>query len=72
MQETRVRALVRVDPTCHEATKPVRHNYWAHAMQQEKPLQWEARVPQRRVAPRSLQLEKAHAQQRRPNTAKNK
>ena len=27
MQETRVQALVREDPTCHGATKPVRHNY---------------------------------------------
>ena len=27
MQGTRVRALVREDPTGHEATKPVRHNY---------------------------------------------
>ncbi|KAJ8786236.1 hypothetical protein J1605_006456 [Eschrichtius robustus] len=27
MQETRVRALVREDPTCRGATKPVRHNY---------------------------------------------
>ena len=27
MQATRVRALVREDPTCHGATKPVRHNY---------------------------------------------
>ena len=26
-QGTRVRALVREDPTCHRATKPVRHNY---------------------------------------------
>ena len=24
---TRVRALVREDPTCHGATKPVHHNY---------------------------------------------
>ena len=24
---TQVRALVREDPTCHGATKPVRHNY---------------------------------------------
>ena len=24
---TRVRALVREDPTCHRATKPVSHNY---------------------------------------------
>ena len=27
MQGTRVRALVREDPTCHGATKPVNHNY---------------------------------------------
>ena len=27
MQGTRVRALVRENPTCHGATKPVRHNY---------------------------------------------
>ena len=27
MQGTRVRALVWEDPTCHGATKPVRHNY---------------------------------------------
>ncbi|KAJ8793320.1 hypothetical protein J1605_000315 [Eschrichtius robustus] len=27
MQETRVQALVREDPTCCGATKPVRHNY---------------------------------------------
>ena len=26
-QGTRVRALVREDPTCHGATKPVSHNY---------------------------------------------
>ena len=80
MQETWVWALVPEDPTCRGATKPVRHNYWACALeptchnywacalepmshnywactpracapQQEKPLQWEARAPQRRVAP---------------------
>ena len=27
MQETRVQALVREEPTCRRATKPVRHNY---------------------------------------------
>ena len=27
MQGTGVRALVWKDPTCHRATKPVRHNY---------------------------------------------
>ena len=33
MQGTRVRALVREDPTCHGATKPVSHNYWACALE---------------------------------------
>ena len=27
MQGTRVLALVREDPTCHRATKPMRRNY---------------------------------------------
>ena len=27
MQGTQVQALVREDPTCRGATKPVRHNY---------------------------------------------
>ena len=27
MQGKRVRALVQEDPTCHEATKPMSHNY---------------------------------------------
>ena len=27
MQGTQVQALVREDPTCHGATKPVRNNY---------------------------------------------
>ena len=52
------------------ALEPSSHNYWsctprAHAPQQEKPLQWEAHAPQRRVAP-------ACTQQRRPNAAENK
>ena len=63
-------------PTCWRATKPMRHNYWAHALEpeshnywahapqllkparlkpvlhnKEKPPQWEAHVPQWRVAP---------------------
>ena len=28
-----VRALVQEDPTCRRATKPVRHNYWACALE---------------------------------------
>ena len=30
------------DPIYCRATKPVHHNYWAHALQQEKPRQWKA------------------------------
>ena len=33
MQGTGVRALVQEDPTCCGATKPVRHNYWACALE---------------------------------------
>ena len=33
LQGTRVQALVREDPTCRGATKPVRHNYWACALE---------------------------------------
>ena len=33
MQGTQVRALVWEDPTCRGATKPVRHNYWACALE---------------------------------------
>ena len=56
MQGTRVRALVWEDPTCHGATGPVSHNYWACASgacapQQERPRWWEARAPRWRVAP---------------------
>ena len=41
MQGTRVRSLVRVDPTCRGATKPVHHNYWAHVPQLRKPVRLE-------------------------------
>ena len=33
MQGIWVRSLVREDSTCHGATKPVRHDYWAHVLQ---------------------------------------
>ena len=33
MPGTRVRALVREDPTCRRATKPMHHNYWACALE---------------------------------------
>ena len=45
-------ALVQEDPTCHGATKPVRHNYWACAVESASHNYWslratttEARVP---------------------------
>ena len=53
------------------ATTTEAHTPRAHALQQEKPPQWEARTPQQ-SCPRSPQLEKAHAQQQRPNAAKYK
>ena len=28
------------DPTCHEATKPVRHNYWAYALEPASHNYW--------------------------------
>ena len=45
MQGTRVRALVREDPTCHGASKPVHHNYWACALKPASHNYW-AHVPQ--------------------------
>ena len=41
MQGTGVLSLVREDPTCHGATKPVRHNYWAHLPQLLKSVRLE-------------------------------
>ena len=52
------------------ATTPEARAPGAHALQQEKPPQWGACTP--RNSPRSPQLGKAHAQQQRPNAAKNK
>ena len=45
MQGTRVRALVREDPTCCGATKPMRHNYWACALEPVSHNYW-AHMPQ--------------------------
>ena len=56
MQGTRVQALVREDPTCRGATKPVHHNYWACASGAREPqllspraTTTEARVPRARA-----------------------
>ena len=45
MQGTQVRALVREDPTCLRATKPMRHSYWACALEPTSHNYW-AHVPQ--------------------------
>ena len=44
MQETRVRALVWEDPTCRGATKPMRHNYWACALEPTSHNYWSPRA----------------------------
>ena len=44
MQGTRVRALAREDPTCRRATKPVRHNYWACALEPASHNYWNPRT----------------------------
>ena len=40
MQGTQVQALVREDPTCRGATKPVCHNYWAGALEPASHNYW--------------------------------
>ena len=40
MQGTQVCALVREDPTCRGATKPVCHNYWACALEPASHNYW--------------------------------
>ena len=71
MQETQPQSLVREDPTCRGATKPIQHNYWAHmqqllkpvlprahALQKEKPPRWQAHPPQLKSSSCSPQEEK--------------
>ena len=45
MQGTQVQALVQEDPTCSGVAKPVRHNYWACALEPTSHSYW-AYVPQ--------------------------
>ena len=81
MQGTRVWALVPEDPTCCRATRPVCHNYWACALDpvlsslcsatREATAVGSTRTATK-SSPRSPQLGKACAQQRRHNAAKNK
>ena len=78
VQGTRVRALVREDPTCRGATGPVSHNYWACASGACAPRQGGGAAIVRgprtmmKSGPHLPQLERALAQKRGPNTAINK
>ena len=66
MQGTRVRALVGADPTCCGGTKPMRHNYWAYALEPVSHNYW-AWVPQLLEA----HVPRAHAlQQEKPPNEK--
>ena len=44
MQGTWVQALAREDPACRGATKPVRHNYWACALEPASHNYWSPRT----------------------------
>ena len=69
MQRTRVQSLVWEDPTCSRVTKPVRHNYWACALEPVSHNYW-AYVPQ--LLSVCAATTEARLQQWRPNAAKKK
>ena len=45
MQGTWVRSLVWEDPTCHRATKPLHHNYWACVLEPTSHNYWACAPP---------------------------
>ena len=47
IQETWIRPLIREDPTCLRATKPMHHNYWACSLEPGSHSSW-AHMPQLR------------------------
>ena len=64
VQEARVPSLIQEDPTFHRTTKAHAPQLLslcsrAHALQQEKPLHWEAQAPQLKSSPHLPQLEKS-------------
>ena len=84
-QRTWIWSLIQEDSTYYRATKCICHNHWAcvlqlpiavHptacALQQEKPLQWEAHALELERSVHSPPLEKAYVQQWRPSTARKK
>ena len=68
MPGTRVRALVREDPTCRGATKPVRHSYWACALEPASHSYW-AHEPQL-LSPRATTTEARVPRARAPQQEK--
>ena len=96
MQGTQVQGMVREDPTCRGATKPMHHNYWVCTLEPTSQNYWacepqllklvrlepmllnkrshhnEKPVHPTKSSPHLLPVEKAGAEQQRPNTAKNK
>ena len=76
MQGTWVRALVWEDPTCRRATKPAEPQLlnlrvWSPCSTTGEAATVTGPRTTMKSGPRSLQLEKALTQKRRPNTAKN-
>ena len=71
MQGTQVQALGQEGPTCHGETKPVRHNYWACALEPANhnylspcATTTEAHVPRARALQQEKPLQsEAHAPQ---------
>ena len=62
MQGTQVQSLVREDPTRHGATKPMRHNYWACALQPVSHNYWSPRATTTEAcAPRARTLQQREA-----------
>ena len=68
MQGTRVRSLVREDPMCRGATKPMSHNYWACALEPAHHNNW-ARAPQL-LSPRTTTTEARVPRARAPQQEK--
>ena len=58
LQETPVWSLVQEDFTCHGATKPMCHNYWAQVLQLLKPVCLELQLLQNLKVKRSQLLGK--------------
>ena len=65
MQGTRIQALVREDPTCRRATKPVCHNYWACALEPTSHNYWSlcSRVREPQLLSLRATTTEAHAPQ---------